>query len=326
MLCPFCLSQQTFKAQPRKGSTELQYLCNACHQLVPPAYVKDYQHFPPVVVSAIGFRAHGKTVYLASLFEMLFSPSLARRWTDLWHHALNEESQGVVEKNRLCLKEGRLPDATPQNFPIPTIVRISGIPGRRNATLLLYDTSGEAFEKERPLIDYARFVTQAKTVMFLIDVHELGDPGRQMHRLLETYLNGMAALKANTRRQNMLLVLTKADVLCGRLDGKWQDLGDYVRQGELCSWENWQIYTHRMRRLSRRLETFVNNELGGALFHNLARNSFARVSYSVVSALGAEPDRETKRLAVGAVPKRVVDPLLWVLEPESWWRRLFRSR
>lgn len=34
-------------------------------------YVEEYSKYPPVVVCAIGFRRHGKTIFFASLFYAL---------------------------------------------------------------------------------------------------------------------------------------------------------------------------------------------------------------------------------------------------------------
>lgn len=317
MLCPFCLGQQkAFETQRQKDSSEIRYLCTEekCRQPVPAAYVKGYREFPPVVLSAVGFRAHGKSVYLASLFHVLYD-QMFQWWPDFWARALNDPSQVHVQENRRELAAGRLPDSTPQNFPIPTIVRINGVPGRRNSTLLLYDTAGENFERERQLIEYASFVQRSRTMLFLVDVSELENPGTRMHDLLETYLNGMDALQADTHRQHLVVVFTKGDALLERFSGKWRDVGDYLRDGDPSALSAWRRYTKRMQRLSRRLEGFAKYELHADLFARLAQSSFISVSYCIVSALGAEPDRENNRLAVGATPKRVIDPLLWITGP-----------
>lgn len=324
MLCPFCLcEQEAFEAKRPKNSSEVQYFCGDCSQLVPASYVRGYRQFPPIVVSAVGFRTHGKTIYLASLFHELYG-KISRCWPKFWARALNDESQVRVEENRGYLAAGDLPPPTPKNnFPIPTIVRINGVPGRKNATLLMYDTGGEDFEQATTLIQYARFVQRSRTVMFLIDLNESDDPAMKMHDLLTTYLNGMDALQGDTRRQHLVVVFTKADAMSDRLGRRWRDIHDYLFVRDPYALADCSSYTSRMRRISRRLEKFVKHSLEAQHFLSMAKDSFASVSFSIISALGAEPIREEggkARLAVGATPKRVVDPLLWIMECYRRWR------
>jgi hypothetical protein len=77
MFCPFCLAEVTF-------SQEKGYICPTCKEQIPALYVQDYQKYPPVVVSAVGFREHGKTVYFASLFYVLKKSSLPQHWSGFY--------------------------------------------------------------------------------------------------------------------------------------------------------------------------------------------------------------------------------------------------
>lgn len=77
MLCPFCLHDVNFKWEQPKGAPAPVYLCPDCRERVPALYVKDYKQYPPVVVSTIGFRQHGKTTYLGALFYALKRLGLA---------------------------------------------------------------------------------------------------------------------------------------------------------------------------------------------------------------------------------------------------------
>ena len=62
MLCPFCLAEVKFKRQKPTGQPAAIYLCPNCNEQIPALYAQDYRRYPPAVVSAIGFRQHGKTV------------------------------------------------------------------------------------------------------------------------------------------------------------------------------------------------------------------------------------------------------------------------
>ena len=66
MLCPFCLSETSIDS-PHCANTD-------CGQQLPAKYVElhggNYAR-QPIILSVVGFRGHGKTVYLASLFHLL---------------------------------------------------------------------------------------------------------------------------------------------------------------------------------------------------------------------------------------------------------------
>jgi hypothetical protein len=114
--------------------------------------VQDYRKYPPVVVSAVGFRQHGKTVYLSTLFYALKKLDLPTHWPTFFTAGLNEDSLTTIYENVSLLEQGNLPDSTPKNFPRPTMMRVHGVPFQPNCTLLCYDTGGECFEKPTQLV------------------------------------------------------------------------------------------------------------------------------------------------------------------------------
>lgn len=172
MLCPFCLEDVTF--QKERIRQQLIYSCPTpdCpsqDDLVPPLYLDYYRKKPPVVVSTIGFRGHGKTVYLASLFFTFQGDQLPRIWrrSGFGTMCLNKDSLKTVSDGVDALKQGKLPPPNPQTFPKPTMVHINGVPMQRDYTLLFYDAAGESFEDAEKLVKYAGFVRRARTVLFL---------------------------------------------------------------------------------------------------------------------------------------------------------------
>ena len=90
MLCPFCLDDVQFILE--KG-----YFCPECNEQVPPMYVRGYKEFPPLVVSAVGLRGHGKTVYFASLFYLLKESPLSAFWQpDFFALSLSDRGGGGI--------------------------------------------------------------------------------------------------------------------------------------------------------------------------------------------------------------------------------------
>lgn len=312
MVCPMCLEDVKFR----------EMHCPVCKQKTSTMYVDGYRRFPPVVVNAIGFRRHGKTVYFASLFYLL--KQLAGVWPEFYTTPLTERAIDTISHNIGLLQDGALPDATPKNFPQPTVIRAKGMPRRMDRSLLFFDTAGECFERPSQLVQYAGFVRRARTAMFLVSVPDLQDPASEMDRLLDTYLIGMSEMRAETRAQNLCVVFTKADRLVPRLQQGWTDLLDYLVEGSIDGLKDMDGYMARMRRVSDRLLDFTQHDLRADEFLNAARSSFRNVDFSIISSLGADP--RGGALSAQIVPRRVIDPLLWMIERSSTgWRRLLRE-
>lgn len=326
MLCPFCIDDVKFKKEKTGGSSVLIYLCPTCNEQVPALYVKDYKKYPPVVISAIGFRQHGKTVYFATLFYTLKKLTLARDWPEFYTMGLNEDSLDTVYGNARMLNDGFLPDSTPKNFPRPTMIRAEGIPIQPNCSLLMFDTGGECFEKPTQLVQFAGFVRRAEAAMLLISIADLDHVRAGMHQLLNTYIVGLGELHGNTKNQDLIVVFTKADKLVGQFTGKWADLATYLIEGSVDALAETETYLDRMHKVSDLLYEFTEEELQAYEFINAAESNFKSISFSIISALGTEPDGA--ELSVEIVPRRILDPVLWVLEKsfdgpirslKRWW-------
>lgn len=323
MLCPFCLDNVKVNGSPQTTEAGGGYECpnGQCRQTIPIAYVKDYRKFPPVVVSSVGFRAHGKTVYIASLFYLLKFAGIGKHWPYFHATALNQESLDLVYENVKMLMGGELPPATPQNFPRPTIIRIQGVPIQRNCTLLFYDTAGESFAQANRYVRFAGFVRRAKTALFLVSLEDMKNPKIELDKLLNTYFLGMTDLGGNTQDQHLAVVLTKADALAKALSGR-PELFHYLTEGMVDGLAAPSGYMQRLYGISRGVRDYIETELGASDFLAATRNHFRSTTFSLVSALGAKPIG--KRLPAGFAPRRVFDPLLVLMNKStpSFWQRM----
>ncbi|MCL4487058.1 MAG: hypothetical protein M1570_02870 [Chloroflexi bacterium] len=283
-------------------------------------YVRDYSAFPPVVLSAIGFRAHGKTVYFATLFKAM--AGLAELWPGFATQPLNEETLQTVYGNVEMLAEGNLPDATPKNFPRPALLRLRSVPMQPDCTLLCYDTGGECFERPTQLVQYGGFVRRARSAVFLVSLPVMADAPKQMHRLLNVYAIGMGELGANTKDQHLIVVYSRADELASRLEA-WPDLWSYLAKGGSDGLMNPAGYIGKLCTVSDRLRQFTEEEVRAHEFLNAASEEFRSVSFCIVSSLGAKP--VGRRLLTQIAPRRVLDPMFWVAQRSlSGWRQAWR--
>lgn len=323
MLCPFCLGQVRFKQEKATGTRWSVYVCPLCNEQIPALYSLDYRKFPPVVVNAVGFRQHGKTVYFATMFYALKKLKLAVHWPRFFTMGLNEDSLDTVYRNVSMLEDGALPASTPKNFPRPTMIRVNGIPMQPDCTLLCYDTGGECFERPTGLVQFAGFVRRARTAMLLVSIPDLKNPPTEMHQLLNTYVVGMGELNGGTQDQHLVVVYTKADRVAEQLDNHWGDIREYLSQGSVDGLAQPDQYIAHMHDISGRLHSFTRSELKADEFLNAAHANFKSVTFSAVSALGAHPDSE--KLSVGILPRRILDPLFWMMEKSlPGWRQWVR--
>ncbi|MCA9258282.1 MAG: hypothetical protein KDA61_03730 [Planctomycetales bacterium] len=326
MLCPYCLSDVESFSELRDGAgvhETVRYHCPVCNERTPKLYVVDYDKYPNVIVDAVGFTSHGKSVFIGSLFYEMRNTQRTSRWKGFYSMALDGGDMRTIDDIVGKLKSGELPEPTRQVFPRPTILRVENLPGKPNnisCNLILYDVSGEAFEDAESLVAHAAFVKRSKTVMFLVSLPDLRldepDVAEGMTRLLNTYVLGMADLGGNTKDQDLVVVFTKADELQEELEESFGDVLNYVRTQK---YDRGAPFTKNLQRVSQRLREFTREQLRAPEFINFADERFRTVGYSIVSATGFEKGRMNEdssspaKLEMQIQPRCVMDALAWII-------------
>jgi len=301
MICPYCLRNTS--ANP----------CKHCKEPLTQLYVQQHKGLSkaPAILSAVGFSGHGKTVYLAALLHAM-ERQLTRVWKGFYRQALDIESVKTVQANLALLQQGELPESTRRNFPRPSAHRLARIPSYGTRDLLIYDPPGEAFDTDTGIESYAHFVKSASCVLFLVSLEDLPEPkAAELHRLLETYVLGLARLGAKTKRQHLIVAYTKADLLIDEFSGLLtvrDHLQNHYHEAELAKPRKYQ---RMLDVVSDELASYTASTLGALNFANLATEAFRSIAYSTVSALGAPP--EDGYLVTAIQPRAVVDPLMWLL-------------
>jgi len=275
-------------------------------------------HHRPAIVSVIGFKGHGKTVYLAALYYVLqnFAP---RAWDSFYRQGLTMKTLQMLYENVSLLKRGDLPEKTAQVFPEPNIDRLYKIPQFGDRTLLIYDPPGEAFDLvDDSLQRYAGFVKHSRSALFLISLTDMMDEfgsaeavADEMYRLLECYNFGMTEIGAQHKFQHLIVVYTKADRLLSEL-GFPSEITKYLETSEVATLHDLPKYIERMQHNSRLLRKFTLETLNAQGFISNAAAHFVSTEFCAVSSLGSEP--VGSKLSERIAPRRVMDPLLWVLK------------
>jgi hypothetical protein len=304
MLCPYCL----------QNASDRESTCKNCKEPLPAMYVQRHGGpftRSPAILSAVGFSGHGKTVYLAAMLHEM-EKTLTRVWPKFFRQALDIDSVKTVQANLALLRQGDLPESTRRNFPRPSIHALIDMPYFGSRDLLIYDPPGEAFNTDEGMERFAHFVQRAKVVLFLVSLIDLDEPkADDLFRLLNTYVLGMAKMKAKPRDQHLVVAYTKADRLKTILNTHPAVL-DHIASADHSALADPKKYLAQLRAVSLELEAFTECDLDARNFIHLTRKEFKSVNYCAVTALGQAP--EAGHLATAIEPRRVLDPLLWVLE------------
>lgn len=307
MLCPYCL---------RNIANVPKCPQNDCNQDIPPMYREAYSRWrQPAILSTVGFSGHGKTVYLAAMLHQL-GKRLPRIWPGFFRQGLDMNAINNVKENLALLEEGKLPESTRKNFPKPSLHKLANMPHFKERQLAIYDASGEAFEADLDTEAHAHFVKNARAVLFLVSLVDLEKPeDENLYRLLQTYILSMKRMKGELHKQHLVVVFSKADLLQPRL-GDYPEVLSYLEKDDDAEIRDVRRYMQRMEGISQQLAQFLRTDLQADQFLNMATDKkqkhFQGISFCAVSALGSAPIGMT--LSEAMRPKRVIDPLLWVLE------------
>lgn len=315
MICPYCLQALTNRENTCENST-----CQKMGQPLPALYRQLHENGgpSPLAVSVVGFPGHGKTYFIASLFNIM-EDILPAIWSEkgflgrqkqFTRFALNQETIETLNMLISLYRRGELLPKTPVIFPAPSVHRLDDIPGIGDRTMILYDPPGEAFNTIDNVKGLASYASQSDTVVLLMSLNDLphGDEALQMGKLLEIYINGLGELgRTQHNKQHLLLVYTKADIVKDRFQLPPKVL-DYLQSVDVPSYKSVREYRRQMKSISEALCSFTTHELRATGFLGNANKRFKSVEFSICSALGtSEP---------GVIPeaRRVLDPLLWVLD------------
>lgn len=312
MICPNCLSKDSVHYEQNKNL----YRCTSCREEVPKYYVKLInESVKELILGAVGYTGHGKTVYMTVLFKML--KRITSVWKKGYYNAVNRESLKKVYADIKDLERGQLPEATPQIFPKPVIIEMAQIPRYDRKCLILFDTSGEVFKDPDKISDKGKFVLKSPVALFLVSLSNLilgykTEWPEQLDQLLNAYILGAAAMNTDLKKQSLVVAFSKGDELIPYLD---KDIVEYLQTGTIDRYgQDPEEYLQGMEETSDRLEEWLIKKKCIS-FVRCAEDKFKMAEFCIFSSLGAAP--LGKRLASRLEdrdPKRVLDPLLWALE------------
>jgi GTPase SAR1 family protein len=322
MICPRCLEE--FSLTDAGGQSLIDGQCPGCGRELPWSTGRQKD----LIIGMVGAKYSGKSHYVATLIERLQHQG----WRDFCAgctHVDDDTKDRYRDEFSLPLYGSKIEVPPTQSNAIPLLYnfRVDGsLWGKREpdraVTLALYDTAGEDFASAATVERFAKYISQASGLIFLIDPlqipairqlvgaaaslpvpHEFGDP----QQILGTVIGELEkrGLISGNRKLDIpvAIVLTKCDVL---------------RDMELIEPDRvWHSDLHHYRRYDLTLHDDINGFFS-QLLARLSPGAYGTIKVSFknhalfgVSATGCSSDQDGRFPFVS--PWRVQDPLLWIL-------------
>lgn len=313
----------------KEASTRIY--CNTVGKAIPTIFA-DGASLP---IALVGAKASGKSNYIAVLID-----EIRRRMTQPFQCSLNvacsEESKRYYDNyyyNPLY-KHKRVVEATDAGEIPPLIFPLSFMDSRNRikemAALTFYDTAGENLDSDDAMLVFNRYIPNAKGIILLLDPLQVPSIRKQLQgkvplppentdtaEILSRIVNNIRDVKKAKKNIDipLALVFTKMDALemhgllpagsCLRDESEHLTRGGFV----LSDFENTNI------EMTALLENWMDGELSQML------KNFSKYSIFGLSALGGVPNG-TKLSTDEIKPKRVLDPLLWILAENGYVKTL----
>jgi hypothetical protein len=306
--CLHCLERVDKFMRSATGGPSLPQ-CPKCQGYIPAIYDDQYDRYPPLFMTMIGQRAHGKTAYLASLLQQLHR--VGREWHNFAFMPLDDRVLMSLDTYLEQLQSGQAFERTEAEAKEAIGVRLSGIPHLGNRHLLIYDVGGEVFDSTVD-IQNTRGSTWFRNpvVVWFVSLTNLNEReyarDYELTGMLTRFAQALTEMGKSPTTKTILIVLTKADLL-----RTWPNMPQSINdlldgQEDYTGPDCWA----RLERISRDAEQWLRQS-GLHNFVNSLRQTFGAVQYCITSAFGVAPDDNGQR-AFGAEPRGVLAPLFWL--------------
>ena len=322
--CPYCHEETT------------RVVCPECHNVLPKAMLEEGS----TIISIIGDRSSGKTVYFLSLMNELQEYGYKIGVPDVypWDYSYDGKTSSSAVytdlKNKMfthCV----LPEQTRAVTPIPMIFRMEFTGKKQKKSegiyIVFYDTAGEIFQNAERIDETARFLKDSAGVIFLIDpfsldgLHETlvqggiisDDEGRFVGADPSRVFDSLRQFTGNERLKDKPLALTfsKIDAVLSALDNcpqgykiqnvNLQKNSSFITTGK--------FDVDEIERIHESLKSVAEDKWRAGKFWGRASGVYAEgnVRMFAMSALGNNPDKNGN--IKKPTPYRVMDPLVWIL-------------
>lgn len=298
--------------EDRFGVKTNRRVCPKCHNPLPRQYGKN----PVKFISVIGVTGAGKTVYISQLLKHM-SDYLAS--VNMSTYFTSDHEPNFIRANPVEMGQA-LPDSTMKGtFSQPMFYDLVTRKGQRliTNTIVIYDIAGEDCQNAADMAKYGDYINQADGLMLLVDPTQLKWVTGSLEASAEPSLVLNTIHTATTNAVNQLCEIPIA--VCVSKSDSFEDM---ITQGQN------DIYpvTDDMGRTVpvfnasdyNELEVQLVQRMNPTLANNL-RTSYKYYNFFAFSAIGGPveqkntADGERSYPIAPPVPRRIAEPLLWLL-------------
>jgi hypothetical protein len=287
-------------------------------------------------IALLGAKASGKSNYIGVLINEI-KKKMASPFNCSLSMACSQESKKAYDDlyYRPLYKEGRTAMATAEGEAPPPLIfplRFMDVKNRivNMAALTFYDTAGENLNDKNVMHQFNRYITNASGIILLLDplqvpnirnkliangFNSLPPQNTEIYDVLSIIIDVIRNVR-NIKGQihiPLALVFTKIDVLeqynILPTDSCLKEESEHIKRGAFIKpdFENTNI----------QMQDLIDNWLDADLIGYIKQ--FKQHSFFGVSSLGRNPTNGgTKIDSKGICPRRVLDPLLWLLAENGY--------
>lgn len=288
-------------------------------------------------IALLGAKASGKSNYIGVLINEIrkkmispFNCSLSmtcsqeskQAYNDLYYRPLYESGYTVMATDAGV-------EVPPLIFPLKFMDAKDRIVNM--TALTFYDTAGENLDDKNVMHTFNRYIRNARGIILLLDPlqipkirNELSANGftplppqnTEIYDVLDTIINVIQSVQKNIKDKieiPLALVFTKTDVLeqynVLPEDSCLREESEHIKRGAFVAsdFENTNIQMQDL------IEHWLDSDLVGHI------KQFKQYSFFGVSSLGGNPTDGGRKIdSSGIRPRRVLDPLLWLLAENGY--------
>jgi len=297
----------------------------------------DFLSMQSLPIALLGAKGSGKSNYIGVLVNEI-KKTMAGPFNSSLSLASSKESKEAYDQHYYwpLYRDGRTVLATSTGTEIPPLIFPLRFMNKKNkivnmAALTFYDTAGENLEDKAVMLKFNRYIANAKGIILLLDPLQVPNIREKLT------MNGFNTLPVqNTDTANILsliievirntqkvkgllttplaLVFTKIDVLehynVLPSTSCLKDESEHIKHGKfvVSDFDNTNIHVKDL------VENWLDSDILTAI------QQFKSHSFFGVTALGNNPNG-TQLHKDGIHPRRVLDPLLWLLAEKNYIQR-----
>jgi len=309
-----------------------------CPEMMGKEIPREFFEMKSLPIALLGAKASGKSNYIGVLIN-----EIRKKMTSPFNCSLSmtcsQESKQAYDAwyYRPLYEEGITVRGTDAGVEVPPLIfplRFMDVKNKivNMAALTFYDTAGENLDDPTVMNRFNRYITNAHGIVLLLDPLQvpnirdtlttngfsaLPEKNTDINIVLSRIIDVIRSVKHIKGQIDMplALVFTKIDVLeqynvlpegsCLREESEHIKRGAFIKP----DFENTNIEMHDL------IENWLDDELMGFI------KQFKQFSFFGVTALGGNPNG-TKLDSKGIRPRRVLDPLLWLLAENKYIKTL----